>query len=367
MSHRAPPHRLLDRAPWGTALVRGERYRPEGHPLAGGLGQLFFGAERPGAPGGKARMQAHAAARGWTCQLAVHLPVRFWAVETAPGFDASLIGKAREAAIEAALRRQAAHGFACFASWPDAVAWTATVRHACHRHVFELIPHGRPCKPYLDIDGDPAALPPELREPAAMAAHVQALVAAVFRERYGLELTPADFVWTHAPHQAKLSLHLVVCPAAGPDLLYRDNALAADLQRRVVLADPRLDGGVVDAGVYSRDREMRVLGASKALKPLAHLVPLGAGDAQDAAPDADAARRHALGFLCSRTGAVVLRVSSAFLPLARVPKNLGTLEKKKLGTAQTTFRVCRGAVWRACWSTRASAWPSSTRRVPTAG
>ena len=47
--------------------------------------------------------------------------------------------------------------YGCYATWREALTHLRRLRGA-RRHLFELIPHGRPCKPYLDLDAP--ALPP---------------------------------------------------------------------------------------------------------------------------------------------------------------------------------------------------------------
>jgi len=133
------------------------------------------------------------------------------------------------------------------------------------RHLFEIIPYDVPNKPYLDIDGE--SMPPGCDTLQQLVDRVQDLVVRVFREDYLVDLAEDAFHWLHSPNPNKISLHLVVS-THGPQLVFRSNHFAdpqgaAHLAKRIAELDPECTGKVVDQAVYTRDREMRVCGASK--------------------------------------------------------------------------------------------------------
>ena len=73
--------------------------------------------------------------------------------------------------------------FGCYPTWHDAMRCLAPLQSHT-RHLFEIITHGKPCKPYLDLDGD--ALPPGCADVQQVVDRAQALVASVFRDDYGV-------------------------------------------------------------------------------------------------------------------------------------------------------------------------------------
>ena len=97
--------------------------------------------------GAKNRMQSHAACTGATCQLQLQDP-------------------------DSGMRH-----FGCYATWDEALARLAALR-GNKRHLFEVIPHGRPCKPYLDLDAP--ALPAKFPDVDALVAHADRLLVAIF-------------------------------------------------------------------------------------------------------------------------------------------------------------------------------------------
>ncbi len=171
------------------------------------------------------------------------------------------------------------HNFGCYATWEEAARHLERLAPQ-DRHVFEIIQQGRPCKPYLDIDGD--TLPPGCETLEAIVARTQDLVRRVFAEDYHIPALPDEaFVWTHSPNQAKMSLHLVVSTHA-PQYVFRSNHQsdahgAFQLMQRLRTLDPDGVGKLVDGAVYSNDREMRLMGSSKLSKPQSVLAPLRAG------------------------------------------------------------------------------------------
>jgi hypothetical protein len=166
--------------------------------------------------------------------------------------------------------------FGCYPTWETAIASLKPLR-GNKRHLFEIIAHGRPCKPYLDLDGPP--LPSEhFATVADVVEHADRVVTAIFANDYGVALDPAEhLIWLVSPQAAKLSLHLVVCTHA-PQHLYSSNHQsdptgASHLAQRIRQLDPDALGPLVDVSVYTKDREMRAVGASKFGKPGSALVP----------------------------------------------------------------------------------------------
>lgn len=164
--------------------------------------------------------------------------------------------------------------FGCYMTWDDALARLGRLRRLKH-HMFEVIAHGKPCKPYLDLDGVevPAAFGGSI---AAVVERADALVRQIFVNDYKIVLKPEDTVWLVSPNPAKMSLHLVVT-THDPQWVYSSNHQsdprgASHLAQRIVALDPDL-APLIDVGVYTKDREMRAIGATKFGKPGSPLVP----------------------------------------------------------------------------------------------
>jgi hypothetical protein len=162
-----------------------------------------------------------------------------------------------------------ARQFACYATWTDAVRHLRRLS-GHRRHLFEVIPHGWPCKPYLDVDGPPL---PTTRFTTLddVIEHADRLVIALFRSDYQVDLQLSDLIWMVSPDPKKLSLHLTVCTRA-PQWVFRSNhsrdpSGAWHLAHRIRDLDPDGLGPLVDTAVYTKDREMRAVGASKFDKP----------------------------------------------------------------------------------------------------
>lgn len=160
--------------------------------------------------------------------------------------------------------------FGCYSTWPEALRQLRRLSGP-QRHLFELIPHGRRCKPYLDLDGPP--LPCHgMSTLEEVIARGDRAIRTVFSEDYGVELVPErDVVWLASPQANKLSLHVTVSTHA-PQLVFRSNHKedpqgAYHLASRVKELDPDGVGALVDLKVYSKDRELRCIGASKYGKP----------------------------------------------------------------------------------------------------
>jgi hypothetical protein len=159
-----------------------------------------------------------------------------------------------------------AHMFGHFAMWDECRRHTATLQ-GDRRHLFEIIRYGRPCRPYLDIEHEDGPPPPCVTV-GDVVERLQGLVARVFREDYHIELAAEDFRWMQSPYPQKLSLHLVIANGTGPQLAFRGNHQddpqgARHLAQRLAELDPECAGKMVDQAVYTRDRCMRVCGATK--------------------------------------------------------------------------------------------------------
>ena len=194
------------------------------------LGTVWFGGL-----GGKARMKEHAALQSAKSYVAITEP------------------------------DSGNHGFACYKTWEEAERGLQPLKGQS-RHVFEVIGVGRPCKPYLDVDGRDEDLVDGLRTAEEVIARVESATKRVFREDFRIELQESDFVWTRSGGQAKLSLHLVIS-SHGDQYVYASNLKreeqgAHHLARRIVEVDTEL-GRLVDDAVYTTDREMRMCGSSK--------------------------------------------------------------------------------------------------------
>lgn len=162
-----------------------------------------------------------------------------------------------------------------FGSYPDWEAAAAALERVppSDRHAYELLPAGAPLKPYMDVDCD--EIPAGFADVGAVAARIRGLTAAVLKKDFGVEVAEADVAITHSPNQKKAcSLHLVVSTHA-PQLLFRRAEDARALAVRVAARFP--DCGV-DLGVYTRDRAMRLCGATKSGKPDSALGVLGGGE-----------------------------------------------------------------------------------------
>ena len=195
-------------------------------------------------PGGKARMKAAAGALGHEAFLQAELP----------RWD----GEGRS------------NVFGSYRDW-GAVAAALDAVPPADRHFYEMVRADRPCKGYLDIDGEGGALPSDCADMASLVAKTRTLVRRVYSEDYGVELAGPEVVVLVSPNPAKVSLHVVVSTHA-PQWLFRSFRDASHLAERLrelggAWFEGRLDGGRqkggVDLAVYSRDRVMRLQGSTK--------------------------------------------------------------------------------------------------------
>lgn len=195
-------------------------------------------------------------------------------------------------------------GWRSFASYPD---WETAQRHlraAHHGSVNEIIQHGKPCKPYLDLDGkDGLPFRPEMGQtdvagaetegqqrnpevPDGVSGESGAEVGAqpggegagerytvaevieiveewseiVFGECYNVQLKrPSSFVWMESGGQSKFSLHLTINHLDPRQLIFGANSegalhFATRLKKRLQPWHPRV-ASLIDLNVYTKDRE----------------------------------------------------------------------------------------------------------------
>jgi hypothetical protein len=168
-----------------------------------------------------------------------------------------------------------------FASYPS---WEIAEPHLQgHKHVFEIVRHGVPCKPYLDIDGKdghPFRTGADgVREQMSTEAVIRALedrISSRFESDYGLTLPSERFVWLTSENQTKFSLHLVISTPP-PQFVFASNLedgakhLAERLKEKIKPWSPDL-AAMIDLSVYSKDREWRAPGCSKVEETREHLA-----------------------------------------------------------------------------------------------
>ncbi|GAQ92245.1 hypothetical protein KFL_009560010, partial [Klebsormidium nitens] len=175
-----------------------------------------------------------------------------------------------------------------FASYPD---WETARSHLEGRHksVTEIIQHGKPCKPYLDLDGKDG-LPLKTKraqetDGGVEAGHgegerhtkeevmgtIEEWAGIVFAACYGHELEKSSFVWIESSGQAKFSLHLTINQLAPRQLVFGSNTGgAAHFARRLKERLRQWHSSIaalIDLNVYTVDREWRTPGSAKVERP----------------------------------------------------------------------------------------------------
>ncbi|KAJ3009985.1 hypothetical protein HKX48_007644 [Thoreauomyces humboldtii] len=124
--------------------------------------------------GSQAEMKEQALVRGHQCELVSHRPLT---------------------AREIKEGRKGTNRYGSYTDW-DA-AWKAlkiSTPKCVSNHLYELIPEGRPCKPYLDIDLK--ALPADVPTDDAFLDLITAAVTKVFADDYEIALV----VWLYPYH-----------------------------------------------------------------------------------------------------------------------------------------------------------------------
>ena len=158
-------------------------------------------------------------------------------------------------------------GFMCYPTWVDAVKNLVGLEGGLRLHLNELIAERRPCKPYLDLDLDlETCSMPEGWTQDTVVVRTERAILRIFLEDFSIELNPSSFVWMESHRADKFSMHLVVS-SHRPQWVFAENHKwnpegAIQLALRVVHKDPDL-APFVDLSVYSRDREMRMVGSTK--------------------------------------------------------------------------------------------------------
>lgn len=150
--------------------------------------------------------------------------------------------------------------FASFSSWEQFFLTMYEVDRN-DRHFNEIIPADQPSKMYLDIDCEMAQgnakTIPEVRN------IIQDFNKCVTKHLHKLEYTDFDehiYIWSIASIFPKLSLHLTI----DGDICFKTNKDREYFMRRIKHDTDLLEYAEwIDAGVYSSDRNMRILGNSK--------------------------------------------------------------------------------------------------------
>lgn len=206
--------------------------------------------------------------------------------------------------------------FGYYRTWQQCIQATNVIPEN-RRHLFEMIPDGKPCKGYLDIDS--TTLPQGIPDITALVHHLEALVTRVYAEDYGIQLPPGACVWLHSPNPEKISLHLTISTHS-PMYVFKCNKDkdegAYELARRMIDLDPDVAGKVVDPLVYSADRVMRMQGSCK-YGHSSVLVPLQ-GTATDMLPDA-----------------IITWLDSKDVQIIKVPKKVPAVVKKEVRLLKT--------------------------------
>eukprot|EP00877_Chromochloris_zofingiensis_P007294 jgi/Chrzof1/2818/UNPLg00736.t1 len=116
------------------------------------------------------------------------------------------------------------------------------------------------------MDGKLDIIPESLKDPRAVMERTQRIITGIVETDYSIRLKHEDFVWSHSKNDVKLSLHLVIATRE-PQYVYSSNHFkdpggAKHLATRIMAMDPEL-GQIVDDGVYTKDRAMRMVNSCK--------------------------------------------------------------------------------------------------------
>lgn len=181
---------------------------------------------------------------------------------------ATAVARGHECMVQLQDPDSGARHFGSYGTWDDALKQLRRLK-GHKRHLFEIIPHGRECKPYLDLDGPTPPPGAPLSTVADVIERLEGIVEWVFKNDYDVELQKHEMIWLVSPNPAKLSVHLTVSTTGEhPQYVYSSNHQedptgASHLAQRVRQLDPTGVGPLVDVSVYTKDREMRAIGASK--------------------------------------------------------------------------------------------------------
>ena len=169
-------------------------------------------------------------------------------------------------------------GYRSYGSYPD---WPTAMDHFRGQpHGEEVLVEGMPCKPYLDMERDGGL--PEGETLESVITQFQDAIMRIFAEDYGAKLDEGAFNWVPCDYGpgGKFSLHLIISTHA-PQLVFRSNLAhtadsqgAGQLARRLAQVLPPQLAELIDQGVYTRNRGIRLPGCSKPSAPECPLLPL---------------------------------------------------------------------------------------------
>ncbi|GAQ93144.1 hypothetical protein KFL_013220020 [Klebsormidium nitens] len=169
-------------------------------------------------------------------------------------------------------------GYRSFGSYPD---WPTAIEYfRTQPHGEEVLVEGRPCKPYLDMDGDGGL--PEGETLESVIAQFQDAIMRVFAEDYDVKLVEGAFNWVPCDYGpgGKFSLHLIISTHT-PQLVFRSNLAhtvdpqgAGQLARRLAEVLPPHLAELIDQGVYTQNWGIRLPWCSKPSAPQCPLLPL---------------------------------------------------------------------------------------------
>jgi hypothetical protein len=143
-------------------------------------------------------------------------------------------------------------------------------------HTYEIIVADKPCKLCMDFDGK-EGLPACFASKQDFTSKVQAALTDIFATYFGVQLQDESFLWVFTDYAVKFSAHLVLhhimpdgrllcMPHHHPARATHDGA--RHFYSRLVKAMPELlEHELINGSIYTRDREMRLPGATKPLKP----------------------------------------------------------------------------------------------------
>ncbi|WIA19268.1 hypothetical protein OEZ85_003903 [Tetradesmus obliquus] len=205
----------------------------------------------------KAPMQAYAAELGATMQLQVQMPRR----QPAPA----------DIVEEYTYTRH-------FVAIDDPVRLLEILPGlpADKNHTYEIILKDKPCKLCVDFDGTDG-LPACFASKQDFTSRVQDVLTDIFLTEFGVQLPAESFVWVFTDYPVKFRAHLVehhimpdgriLClPQHNPTHATHDGA--RHFYNRLVQVMPELEQhALINGSIYTRDREMRLPGATKPPKP----------------------------------------------------------------------------------------------------
>lgn len=193
--------------------------------------------------GAQAKMQSNALLNGHTCQISCHEPLAGDRIYTS------------------------------FPSWREAIEVLYKTKNRI-RYYYELMPVGKPTKMYFDFDKSYDGDNEERIDRDAFVSMFEDLLTKACKALYSTELKKQDFIWTETTNPTKFSLHLVVAPTLpdGTMLVFEDNVLNKHIVHYLLEMNTKEDypilHQVLDTSVYSRNRNMRMLGCTKFKKDL---------------------------------------------------------------------------------------------------